>query len=325
VTFALPKHGLVHPPGALYAGDVEVADIGIPASVIAQLDLEAEVLSPGDVAGWVTERPMDSHKGTYGHVLVIGGSPSMSGAALLASLGAFAGGAGLVSLATDEETRAILAGKRPEIMITALGDVAGEADSVLAVLEGKTSIVMGPGMGSSEGTRRIIERVLASSACPVVLDADALNVYAGSAEALRDAASPCILTPHPGELARLLGCDAATVQGDRPSAARALAALTGAIVILKGANTLIADPSGHLVATLVGNAGMATAGSGDVLAGVVGALVARRHPMESAVLGVMVHGLAGDVCASETSQESLTATDILQGIPVAWSALHEKG
>lgn len=323
VTYGCWKHGLLHHPGAALAGRVIVADIGIPPAVLAAHEPRTVLLGPEVLAGLLPRAAADAHKGTFGHVLVLAGSLGKAGAALLAGLGALRGGAGLVTVGTDRQTQGRLEGRVPELMIEATAEAGGDAlPAARALASGKAALCVGPGLGATGATAALVVGLLAGATVPMVLDADALNVLAGSLDALRCARAPLILTPHPGELGRLLGASASAVNADRPAAARALALSHGVTVVLKGARTVVASPSGRLAICPTGNAGMASAGTGDVLAGLIAALLARTgDPEVSAWLGVWLHGTAGDIAASVGSEPGLTAGALCEALPRAFRAL----
>jgi hydroxyethylthiazole kinase-like uncharacterized protein yjeF len=322
VSCGLPKHGNLHFPGAGYSGEMEVVDIGIPSHILAKNLPNARVLSEMDLV--LPSRAQESHKGTHGHILVFGGTPGKSGAALLATSGAFRSGAGLVTLATDVETRNLLDGKAPEVMIEVFREDAEalpEEETLQKLIEGKNAIVVGPGLGDSSSTGALVEILLRISEVPMVLDADALNVVVGKLEQLEGARGDLILTPHPGEMARLLETDTDGVQSDRSASARRLAQRTRSSVVLKGAHSVVSGSGESLSVVLTGNPGMAAAGCGDVLAGMIGALSARMSPCSAVELGTYLHGLAGDLGADEKGVESLTAMDVVTYISAAWFSL----
>ena len=265
-------------------------------------------------------RPIDAHKGTAGLVLIVAGSRGMAGAAALAGNAALRSGAGLVKIATANVALDTVAGLAPCCTTAPLPDdgtsVAREAAPiVLKLAEGWQAIGMGPGMGMTEGVSGVVLAVLAHTAIPVVLDADGLNVLGKHAQSVfRDRRAPLIVTPHPGEAGRLLGTTAKEIQADREDAAARLAGL-GAVAVLKGAGTVVCDGERMYVNT-TGNPGMATAGAGDVLTGLVTALVAAgMAPFDAAVLGVWGHGRAGDMAAERWGILGLTALDILNCVP----------
>ncbi|MBM4018638.1 MAG: NAD(P)H-hydrate dehydratase [Planctomycetes bacterium] len=267
-------------------------------------------------------RPADAHKGTAGLVLVVAGSRGMAGAAALVGNGALRGGAGLVKIATADRALDTVAALAPCCTTAPLPDdgahlVREAAQVVLALAEGQHVIAMGPGLGQTDGVASVVQAVLAHAAVPIVLDADGLNVLGShAANIFRSARAPVIITPHPGEAARLLGVSAADVQADREAAAASLAAL-GAVAVLKGRGTVVADGRRMYVNT-TGNPGMATGGAGDVLTGLLAALAAGgMKPFEAAVLAVWAHGRAGDLAAKRRGILGLTALDILGCVPEA--------
>ena len=270
-------------------------------------------------------RPVDAHKGTAGQVLVVAGSRGMAGAAALVGNGALRAGAGLVKIVTPDEcldTVAALAPcctTAPLITQQVFQETVGKenAKRVLALTEGQHAVAMGPGMGRSKAVARLVRDVLAGAGIPVVLDADGLNVIADDPKAALGAAkAPVILTPHPGEAARLLGTSVADIQADREAAAERLAGL-GAVAVLKGAGTVVCDGE-RLYVNETGNPGMATAGAGDVLTGMMAAFLAAGMPMfEAAVLAVWAHGRAGDLAAERLGILGLTAMDLLGCVPEA--------
>ena len=302
VTFIGRKLGLFTGEAADHVGEVVFDDLGVPEAVHEQVPPTAWRMIREDITTLLPARPRTLHKGQAGHVLVVGGQPGMSGAPRLAGEAAARVGAGLASLAVHPERAATTGIDRPELMVhavdgaVALAPLAGRAD-VLAV---------GPGLGRSDWSRALFEAVLEHPKA-LVLDADALNLLAGSPRRRDD----WILTPHPGEVARLLGCDAATVQADRPAAVRALREKFGGVVVLKGPGTLIHD--GHLLlVTDTGNPGMASGGMGDVLTGVIAGLLAQGlPPLEAAAAGAWLHGAAADRAAGQGGERGLLARDLM--------------
>jgi NAD(P)H-hydrate epimerase len=286
VTMGALKVAHVGAPGFAHCGEVAVADIGIPAGVVATQGVHAGLVEEADIVRWLPRpSPMD-HKGRRGHALVVAGMPGMRGAGRLAAIAALRGGAGLVTLAAAGEIHA-----DDSVMTRSLEGNLG------ALLEGKAAVVIGPGLGQSDLAAGWVGEVLASGV-PAVMDADALNLVAGVTEALAKAAGPIVITPHPGEAARLLGTSTAEIEADRLAAARALAAKTHAIVVLKGARTIVCDGTlgdEHCSINPTGGPELATGGSGDVLSGVIGALLAQGlAPADAARAAVWVHGAAGD-------------------------------
>lgn len=316
VTFAYPKRGLVVYPGAGYAGSVEIADIGIPDAVVEHVGAPAELVDDLE-APFLPERAAESHKGHYGHIVVLGGAPGKAGAALLAGTAALRGGAGLVSIGTHARCQASLEGRQPELMVeAAYNDTHVDVEALGRLLDAADVVVLGPGLPTGAVGRDVVERVLDRGEVPVVLDAGALDVVSRAPELLRSRASPLVLTPHPGEAARLLGTDSAVVQADRFAAVAELVDRSMAITVLKGARSLVADPEGRLAILPNGNPGMATAGTGDVLAGLVGAFLARElEPFEAVRAAAFVHAAAGDRAAAVLGVDSLLASDVLAALP----------
>jgi ADP-dependent NAD(P)H-hydrate dehydratase len=271
-------------------------------------------------------RQADSHKGTFGHVLVVAGSRGMSGAAILCASAALRGGAGLVTLATPEPAQHPAAAANPCYMTLPLpyddaGQIAAAAEPILFPAAGKCSVVAcGPGLGQGSGVTRVVIDLLARVNKPCVLDADGLNAVARALESLRRR-DPLVITPHPGEFARLLGASVAIVQADRESQAVQFAGKRNVVLVLKGHQTLVTDGT-RLYRNTTGNPGMATGGTGDVLTGLIAALMAQKlDAFAAAQLGVYLHGLAGDLARDVVGEVSLTATDLLALLPRAFQSV----
>ncbi len=282
VTFAAPKVAHVLPPACEAVGELVVADLGLPPHLVEEAEGDLRLLVPEDLLDLLPEREPGTHKGDYGHVLLLAGSAGKAGAAILAARAAVRAGAGLVTAAVPEPAAAVVAGASLESMTLALpagegGEIAAAAASaVLEACAGKDVLAAGPGLGRRPETAVAIREIALACPLPLVLDADAVVAFAGRAGDLsRRAPGSTVLTPHPGELGSLLGLSTAEVQADRPGAARRAARETGAIVVLKGHRTLVAEPDGPLWINLTGNPGMATGGTGDVLTGMVAALAGR--------------------------------------------------
>jgi NAD(P)H-hydrate epimerase len=306
---------------------VVVVDIGIPPQAVAAVAPRTTLLEAHEVGRLLPQRRRDAHKGSFGHVLVIAGSRGKTGAALLATEGAARSGAGLTTLAAAATLQPVLEGHVREAMTAALPDagdgvaVLGDAAGVDGLLAGRAAVVCGPGLGLAPGTRELVAHVVRCCTAPLVLDADALNAVAGTA-LLASRPGPTVVTPHPGEMARLVGGDTATVQADRLRTARRLAAEARVVVVLKGARTVIASPDGAAAICPTGNPGMASGGTGDVLAGVVGGLLAQGlAPADAAALAVFAHGLAGDRVALRQGEVGLLARDVVDELPSALAAL----
>lgn len=314
VTFAALKPGIATGAGAGLAGVVTVAAIGVPR-VRLRAAASAWIYEDADVAEVLAPRPVDAHKGTSGHVLVVGGAPGRAGAARLAGLGALRAGAGLVTLAVPPAVRAAVEGKIPEIMVEALDPDAPDAPGQLAALAaGKRAIVWGPGGTRGETTSALLAGALATTTVPMVLDAEALGALAGAPSPALGP-GPRVLTPHPGEAARLLGTDVPTVQRDRLGAARALAARYGQVVVLKGMRTVVADPKTQPVVIAAGDPVLGTGGTGDVLAGVIGALLAQGLAAgDAARVAAHLHGRAGERLGQHADRGKL-AREVARAIP----------
>lgn len=317
VTLAAPKLPLVLPPAELHAGDIVIADIGVPSSVIDGLEGPwVELLTRATMRELIPPRTPDSHKGDYGHVLVIAGSPGKTGAACLAGRAALRSGAGLVTIATSASCQPVLAGMDPEYMTHAIDEgPAGLApDAVDELLDlARDVIVVGPGLGQAADTKRFVTSLVDRSAVPLVVDADGLNAFTGAAGALTGREGrDVIVTPHPGEMARLMGLSTNDVQAHRLDVARDLATSHHLYVVLKGHRTVIATPDGKLFINPTGNAGMATGGTGDVLTGMIAAWLAQLLDAEAACkLAVYLHGLAGDSAEVQTGETALVAGDLV--------------
>jgi NAD(P)H-hydrate epimerase len=315
VTFAHYKLGLLTPHGAQLAGRVHVADIGVPPSLVQHVGASAQLLERSDLVGWVVRRARGAHKTSAGHVVVIAGSAGKIGAPQLAARGAMRAGAGLTTIATWPDAIAAIESHVLETM-TARIDPTNPASSIDAILAGKHAVVAGPGFGLGRDARALIEHVLASWAGPIVVDADALTMFAGRCDPLTRAKN-AILTPHPGELARLLGKTTAQVEADRFGAAREAVAVAKSVVVLKGAHTIVASPDGRLAVTPVACPALATAGSGDVLGGIVAAMACSLPPFEAACAGVMMHALAGEAWSQSHAgaDRGLLASEIADQLP----------
>ncbi len=311
-------------PGLSLAGALVVADIGIPPEAAGRVAAAAELLQAEEARALVAPRAPEAHKGDAGRLLVVAGSPGKTGAAQLALTGALRGGAGLVTLAARPEALAMALAGRPEAMSLALqGEGPLGADDLRLLVEAarrSDALVIGPGIPRGPETGAMLRELLARGGVPAVVDADGLNALAetpGGAAGLPVAA---VLTPHPGEMARLTGRSTAEVQADRLGLAVESARAWGATVVLKGARTVVADPEGTLAVIPTGNPGMATGGTGDVLAGLAGALLASGlRPGAAARVAAWVHGRAGDLAARRTGERGLLAGDLADAIGEVWA------
>jgi NAD(P)H-hydrate epimerase len=324
VTFGLQKRGLVLFPGATLAGTVTVADIGLPAAAVDQVDERCRLLEEPEARCLVPQRDPAAHKGDAGRVLVVAGSPGRTGAAHLALLGALRGGAGLVTLSARAEVLPLALAGRPEAMSSALpgsGPLgSGDLPALAEAARRADAIVAGPGFHRGIETGRLLRDWLSAAGRPTVLDADALNALEPEPTWLGQLPAPVILTPHPGEMARLCGLTVEDVQGDRIGLAAAKAAAWGVVVVLKGARTVVAVRGRPVSVIPTGNAGMATGGTGDVLAGLCGALLAGGlAPFDAARVAAWVHGAAGDLVAERLGERGLLAGDLGEAIGQVWA------
>lgn len=325
VTLGFPKIGLAAPEALDYVGTVDVVDIGIPEFLSARVVSEMELITADDLRAVCPRRRRDTHKGSFGHVLLIGGSPGFSGAVAMAADAALRSGVGLVSVLAPRGIVPVVAGIVPEAMVhgadeTPEGTLSASClDEWKARLDGFDAVLAGPGMTTHEHSRRLVSELLSTAGAPLVLDADALNVFAGEATLLGQTARRLAVTPHPGEAGRLLGCTAADVQRDRPHHVRLLSEKTGGVVVLKGGGTLVTAPERPVGINLTGNPGMATGGTGDVLGGLLAGLLAQSvEPYDAACAAVYLHGVAGDEAAWHGSQAGLTAGDLIETLPLAF-------
>lgn len=334
-TLCRPKLPLASGQADEYCGRWRVVPIGIPDESVVHSGPTMEWLDDGVVRQILPPRRTTAHKGELGHVLVVAGSRGKTGAAGLAALGALRVGAGLVTVASPASVRGEVAVRALEIMTADLPD-DGEGslafEAAAAVVEqsaGRDALAIGPGVGTAPGARAAVRDAVLRATLPAVIDADALNAFAehrAALEELRSRPRAAVLTPHPGEAARLLGVPVSTIQADRPGAALRLAGACGAVVVLKGHRSAIAAPDGRLAFNATGNPGLATAGTGDVLTGVIAALLARGlPPWDAARAGTFLHGLAGDLAVQELGPEGMIASDILGKLPRALErTLHAK-
>lgn len=327
VTLGLPKPGILLYPGAASAGEMDVAPIGIPAELLTAATIKQTLITREQASAMLPQRSPDSHKGSFGHVLMLGGSRGMSGAIFLAAQAALRSGAGLVTAGVPACIGPVLEMKTTEAMTlelpeTLAGGLGGDAVNRFYDYSARASVVLlGPGLGRHEETMESIRDLIQTVECPLVLDADALFALAGHTELLSPDNSLAILTPHPGEMARLTGMSVRQIQADRIGVARKFAVEWGNIVVLKGPRTIVAFPDGEIFVNPTGNAGMATGGMGDVLAGLVAGLIAQgMSSHDAAVLGVYLHGLAGDRVALERPT-GMTALDLAESLPAAMRSL----
>ena len=324
-TMCLPKRGLLLYPGKIYAGDVYVIDIGVPDSVIERERVPLELLDDEFVRGVLPLRAPFAHKGAFGHLLVVAGSPGMTGAAALASRAALRSGCGLVTLAIPESLNDIMDAKLTEVMTFPVPEsdsrtfCSESIEPMISILERVDALALGPGLSTGVEAEKFFRGLLPRVKCPTVIDADGLNLLSRSAPLLGRFSAPLVLTPHPGEASRLTGRSASEVDMKRVEYAENLSKRFSSTVVLKGAPTVVAGADGSVGLNSTGNSGMATGGSGDILTGMIGGLLAQGvEEFAAAAASVYLHGLAGDLGAEEKTEYCLVAGDILEQIPRAF-------
>jgi len=327
-TLCRPKPCLVLEPAASHAGPWRVIDIGIPNAAVTPESGDLFWCDDAEASGLLPGRPRDAHKGTLGHLLAVAGSNGKSGAALILARAALRSGVGLVTVATPRSVQPLVAAGQAELMTAPLAETTRgtlgrlSPASIRELLRARDALALGPGLGTQAATRAAVVALLAARRVPAVLDADGLNAFSAEVrprQRLRAGRHPLVLTPHPGEAARLLGTTTAAIQADRLGSARHLAEATGAVVVLKGRRTVVAHPDGRASLNASGNPGMATGGTGDALTGVVGALLARGlDGFDAARLGTYVHGAAGDLASESLGEDGMIAGDLIDALPSAW-------
>jgi hydroxyethylthiazole kinase-like uncharacterized protein yjeF len=328
VTFTAPRPA--HIFGRLTDGPTLIAPIGSPDEAIVS-SLQLNLITAREITPLIGPRPLAANKGNFGHVLVIGGSVGKAGAAAMAGISALRVGAGLSTVATAGSVLGIVAGFHPEVMTEPLDETRDGSIALSALrranklAEGKTVLAIGPGISRNSETSEFVRSAVKRHTIPIVLDADGLNAFEGRSEELNGKVGPIVITPHPGEMARLLGDTVAAVQRDRVNVARTFAREHELIVVLKGHRTLIAHPDGTVWVNTTGNPGMATGGTGDILTGMVAGLIAQNpeHIAEAVIAAVHLHGLAGDVARESMGEHSLVATDLVKALPEAFRRVQE--
>ena len=328
VALGYPKLGEVIYPGLDHVGELVVADIGIDQRAVAEVGPRTKLLERETIRWLVPRRVADTHKGSYGHLVVVAGSRGKTGAAILACRAAMRCGAGLVTLAAPRSLNTIFATALTEVMTAPLRENSAEEMEPLSdaewreLLAHKQALLFGPGIGINDATENTLRWLLRNLDMPWVIDADGLNNLASQIDRLRRAKAAPILTPHPGEMARLVGKDTASVNADRVGNARSFALEHRCHLVLKGARTVIATADGKVFINPTGNPGMASAGMGDVLAGILTSLLGQGLAAEDAMkLGVYLHGFVGDGVAAAQGEIGLIASDIIDGLPAAMRAL----
>ncbi|MGZ5556178.1 MAG: NAD(P)H-hydrate dehydratase, partial [Candidatus Aminicenantales bacterium] len=328
VTLAAPKVAHIFPPALDRVGELVIAPIGIPPELFENPDLKLELVEEPAIRPYFAKRKRDTHKGSYGHLLIFAGSLGKSGASALAGRAALRMGAGLVTVATAAGVLPSIARSMAELMTEPLAETpektiaAAALPRALVLLKGKNAVLIGPGLSTNASTAEFVLGLLPKIKVPCVIDADGLNIVASRLDVLAGLEAPVVLTPHPGEFARLVGRTNDEVVRHRLELAPEFAAKHGVVVVLKGYRTLIAAPDGRVFVNPTGNPGMATGGTGDVLGGMIASQIAQKNDLLGAVLSaVYAHGLAGDVAADRLSEKSLVAGDLIRYLPPALKGL----
>jgi NAD(P)H-hydrate epimerase len=321
---AAPKIGHVLPPAEDYIGELVISNISIPPSLLEDESLKLELLEKEDIKPFLKKRKRDSHKGTYGHLFIVSGSLGKTGAAAMAAKAALRMGAGLVTVGTPQSCLPLVARSMTELMSEPLPETPQKTISVDALpaiqglLKGKDALLIGPGISTNPSTAKLVLSLLPKLTVPVVIDADGLNILAENLDVLKSLTKPAVLTPHPGEFARLVGLAINDVLDHRLELVPQFAEKYGVHLVLKGYRTLIASPQGNVFINSTGNPGMATGGSGDVLSGMIAALIIQEKDILGATLAaVYLHGLSGDIGAKKLGERSLIAGDLIKFIPQA--------
>ncbi|MGQ9776950.1 MAG: NAD(P)H-hydrate dehydratase [Thermodesulfobacteriota bacterium] len=323
LTFGLPKIGLLISPGVEYVGKLKVIDIGYPKSLIEDEKIHTYLIEKDEIKKWFfVPRRLDTHKGDYGHLLVIAGSVGKTGAAAMACEAALRMGAGLVTLAIPKSLNPIMEMKLTEVMTEPLPETQKQTlslkaySSILRLCENKKAVLIGPGIGTNPETQTLILKLIKTLTLPMILDADGLNALATQPKLLPLNHPLLILTPHPGEMARLIHSTSKEIQENRIGISRNFSQTHRLYLVLKGFRTLIATPKGEVYINPTGNPGLASGGTGDVLSGMIGGLICQGFdPLHALQAAVYLHGLAGDEVAKEIGEKSLVATDLIKKIP----------
>ena len=327
-TFGFAKVGHLCYPGRTLSGVLKIIDIGIPPHLAAKIGCRQHLITPGALKNEIPQRSATAHKGHTGHLLILAGSPGKTGAAALTAAAAMRAGAGLVTLGTPKSLDPVLESMVTEAMTVGMPETADGVldesahESVISLMEGKRCLAMGPGLGTHGSTGRLVGRLIEESPVPMVIDADGLNLIAAQPSVLSKRRSPIVLTPHPGEMARLSGHSTAAIQDDRIGHARAFAERHQVHLVLKGAATVVARPDGTVFVNSTGNPGMAAGGMGDVLTGLIAGLMTQgMEPCAAAQTGVYLHGLAADRMAQKKAPVGYLATEVIDTLPETMAEL----
>ncbi len=347
VTFGLPKRGHLLYPGADHAGRLFIEDIGFPENLLKSQKLKIELLEKEDMSLLIPERQKYSHKGDYGHVLIIAGSKGKTGAAFMCAKACLRAGAGLVTIGVPGSLMDVFQSRVTEEMTLSLpdrgdGTLSSEAsEKILEFLSNRADVLaIGPGISDTDNIKKLASTIVLNATVPMVIDADAINALSGTRNIFKKTKAPIILTPHPGEMARILEGSKGLASGESPrrqgfkgsreieqdriNTAIKFSKATGAYLVLKGVPTIVAEPEGSVFINPTGNPGMASAGVGDVLTGMIAAFLGQGlDPLETSILGVYMHGLAGDIAAGKKGEHSLIASDIIDSIPEAFISMKD--
>ncbi|MDY6856645.1 MAG: NAD(P)H-hydrate dehydratase [Thermodesulfobacteriota bacterium] len=322
ITFAYPKLGLLIHQGPENVGKLETIDISIPGYLIEDENIQDHLIVGNELRSLIQPRQPDSHKGDFGHLLVLAGSMGKTGAAVLTSLGAMRAGVGLVTLGIPESLNHIMESKLTEVMTEPLIEYAPgflgikAFEKIMELTKDKNALALGPGLSTKEETAGLIASIIKETTIPIVIDADGINALAKNKDSIKEAKAPVVLTPHPGEMARLTGNTVAEIQNNRIEVSRSFAKEYVAYIVLKGFRTVITDPNGDVYINPTGNPGMATAGMGDVLTGMISSFIAQGLDItDAAKLAVFSHGLAGDTIVYERGEVGLLASDVIEKVP----------
>lgn len=330
ITFGYYKRGHLLYPGRRYCGDVYVVPISLPSDSAKMEGVKTFTMDRRGAASMLKSRPPEGHKGTFGRVGIIAGSRGMTGASYLTSMAAQMSGAGTVTLGIPKSLQSIMAGKLTEVMTfcledNGLGYITQESlKDIYALIKDKDVLAIGPGISQNNEIQRLLWNIFGKIDISIVLDADGLNNISDNIEVLTEHRKPVVITPHPGEMARLTGKSVEYILENPVEVALEFAKRLGVIVLLKGATSVVASPAGKIYLNATGNSGMGTGGSGDVLTGVITSLMAQGYePFDAVVLGCFVHGMAGDMAKDEKGEMGMMAGDILRAIPYAFKALQD--
>lgn len=328
VTFGFPKFGHFLHPGCDFVGELITVDISIPSGVICNFDIKSSALEGETISKLIPKRNRNSNKGDYGRTLVITGSQGMTGAGCLAGTAALRSGTGLLYLGVPRTLASIYESNLVEGITIALededtGSLTGACiPEILKLLEKMDAVAIGPGLSAKESVKDVVTDVIENCRVPLVVDADGLNLISKDLSVLTRSKAPIVLTPHPGEMARLMGIGISEVQSSRVNTARGFSQKWGVVTVLKGSRTIVAAPDGRVFINLTGNSGMATGGTGDVLTGIIASLIGQgSNPVDAAVVGVYLHGLCGDRAANKKGEYGLIAGDLARELPYAIKSL----